>query len=278
MCLAKLVSGLARASALVSLLLVLNFSRLMTPRLIWVGDVLWIKSPQRPNLKRGTWWPMGGCLCHWKRWHTKDDWPVQGWMRGKAADLGIWSRGGVWKGHRGLACQWQKIQTGGPPSPWTESVFGRDILHYGEVVSDGRGVYDPGTWGKLERERIVIRLSTWKNKTEGRASKPQILEQEVVWYICLLGTDVANSRFANQNTTFSLSCTQRWGSCWRAHILSVDNHTVVDHHLQLAVMPLLMSQEERTLGRRYGVWEMITGGAGKGWLSIEQLLFFSSWR
>lgn len=208
----------------------------------------------------------------------------KGWLASSRLNEGQGCRPGDLESRRSLErTSWLSLSVaedtnGWAPSPWTESVFGRDILHYGEVVSDGRGVYDPGTWGKLERERIVIRLSTWKNKTEGRASKPQILDQEVVWYICLLGTDVANSRFANQNTAFSLSCTQHWGSCWRAHILSVDNHTVVDHHLQLAVMPLLMSQEERTLGRRYGVWEMITGGAGKGWLSIEELLFFSSWR
>lgn len=28
-----------------------------------------------------------------------------------------------------------------------EYISGRDILHYQGVVSDGHGIYDPGTWG-----------------------------------------------------------------------------------------------------------------------------------
>lgn len=77
---------------------------------------------------------------------------------------------------------------------------------------------------KVMREIELWSDSIWQNKTEGSVSELQIPVQEVVWNICLLGTDVANSCFTNQNTAFPLSCTQHCGelldgtSChWHSH-------------------------------------------------------------
>lgn len=103
-------------------------------------------------------------------------------------------------------------------SPWTESISGRDILHYQGVVSDGHGIYDPGTWGWWWGREIVL----WSDSLPGKTGQKVLLLNskipfQVVCNICLLGKDIANRCFANQNSAFPLSGTEHRGSCGITH-------------------------------------------------------------